>query len=193
MHQVESDASFNIEMLEKKFMRRYPNFTVRRFLCSMLVVLLPAAVSNAHHSFAPYDIYNPIEITGVAEAFPWRRPHPILTVVDDKGVSWQIEVPSRGWDRAEIPHDAIVEGDKLRIRGFPARNGSNKMALSGFEVHGTYHTVRDTINQRSAVQAAEAIESGESLESAMEKYDKPSEPREGREGRPERPPESQPE
>ena len=52
------------------------------------------------------------------------------------------------------------------------------MALSGFEVHGTYHTVRDEINQRSAREAAEAIENGESLESVLEKYDVPSPPRE---------------
>lgn len=150
---------------------------MRGFLFSLIVVLTPAAVSNAHHSFAPYDINNAIEITGVAEDFPWRRPHPTITIVDDENVSWEIEVPTRGWERAGIPHDAIKEGDRVRVRGFPARNGSSKMALSGFEVHGTYHTVRDTINQQSAREAAEAIERGESLESVMEKYDVEPPPR----------------
>ena len=142
-------------------------------------MLTPAAVSNAHHSFAPYDINNPIMISGVAESFPWRRPHPKLTVVDDQNVTWEIEVPTRGWTRAEIPQDAIKPGDEVKVRGFPARDGSSRMALSGFEVHGTYHTVREEINQRSAREAAEAIENGESLESVLEKYDVPRPPRDG--------------
>jgi hypothetical protein len=152
---------------------------MRGFLFSLLVVLAPAAVSNAHHSFAPYDINNPIIISGVTESFPWRRPHPKLTIIDDQNMSWEIEVPTRGWTRAEIPQDAIKAGDKVKVRGFPARDGSARMALSGFEVHGTYHTVREEINQRSAREAAEDIENGESLESVLEKYDVPSEPRDG--------------
>ena len=161
-------------------MRGFFGLTSSGCLFTLLVAFMPASVSHAHHSFAPYDINNAIEITGVAEEFPWRRPHPIITIVDDQDVRWEIEVPTRAWTRAEIPQDAIKAGDKVRIRGFPARNGSSKMALSGFEVHGTYHTVRDTINQESARLAAEAIENGESIESAMEKYDKPTERREPR-------------
>ena len=152
-------------------MRGCFSFTLSGFLFSLFAVLMPAAVSYAHHSFAPYDINNPIEITGVAESFPWRRPHPTLTMVDDNNVSWEIEVPTRAWTRAEIPQDAIKPGDGVRVRGFPARDGSSKMALSGFEVHGTYHTVRDEINQRSAREAAEAIDNGESLESVLERYE----------------------
>jgi len=156
-------------LAEKKYMRG--------FLFSLLVVLTPAAVSNAHHSFAPYDINNPIIISGVAESFPWRRPHPKLTVVDDQNVTWEIEVPTRGWTRAEIPQDAIKAGDEVKVRGFPARDGSSRMALSGFEVHGAYHTVREEINQRSAREAAEAIENGESLESVLERYEETNPPR----------------
>jgi hypothetical protein len=43
--------------------------------------------------------------------------------------------------------------------------------MSGFEIDGTYHTVREEIRQRSAVEAAEAIDNGESLESVLERYD----------------------
>ena len=152
-------------------MRGYFNFTRSGILFSLFVVLTPAAVSNAHHSFAPYDINNPIVISGVAESFPWRRPHPKLTLVDDESVTWEIEVPTRAWSRAEIPQDAIKAGDQVTVRGFPARDGSSNMAMSGFEIDGTYHTVREEIRQRSAVEAAEAIDNGESLESVLERYD----------------------
>jgi hypothetical protein len=152
-------------------MRGYFNFTRSGIPFSLLVVLIPAAVSNAHHSFAPYDINHPIVISGVAESFPWRRPHPKLTLVDDERVTWEIEVPTRAWTRAEIPQDAIKPGDEVTVRGFPARDGSSNMAMSGFEIDGTYHTVREEIRQRSAVEAAEAIDNGESLESVLERYD----------------------
>ena len=151
-------------------MRGYFNFTRSGILFSLLVVLIPAA-SNGHHSFAPYDINNPIVISGVAESFPWRWPHPKLTLVDDESVTWEIEVPTRAWSRAEIPQDAIKAGDQVTVRGFPARDGSSNMAMSGFEIDGTYHTVREEIRQRSAVEAAEAIDNGESLESVLERYD----------------------
>lgn len=163
---------------EKNFMRGCFGLTLSGTLFSLLAVLLPAGTSNAHHSFAPYDINNPIVITGVAESFPWRRPHPKLTLVDDDNVSWEIEVPTRAWDQAEIPHDAIKPGDTVKVRGFPARNGSSEMAMSGFEINGTYHTIREEIRQRSAVEAAEAIDNGESLESVLERYDETKSPRE---------------
>jgi len=135
-------------------------------LCS----LMAAGYAFGHHSFAPYDIRNPIEITGVAEDFVYRRPHPMLTLLDDENVEWRIEVPLRFWDRAGIAPDAIKPGDELMVRGFPARNGDPEMALAGFELNGTYYAVHEQVGQRSANEAADAIERGESLESVLERY-----------------------
>ena len=87
--------------------------------CSLIV----AGSASAHHSFAPYDIRNPIDITGVTVDFVYRRPHPMLTFVDEDNVEWEIEVPIRFWERAEIAQDAIKPGDELMVRGFPARTG----------------------------------------------------------------------
>jgi len=134
--------------------------------CSLMVT----AYAFAHHSFAPYDIRNPIDITGVAEDFVYRRPHPMLTLLDDESVEWEIEVPLRFWDRAGIAQDAIKPGDELIVRGFPARDGDPEMAMAGFELNGTYHAVHEEVGQRSANEAADAIESGESLESVLERY-----------------------
>jgi hypothetical protein len=138
-------------------------------LCS----LLATGYAFAHHSFAPYDIRNAIEITGVTEDFVYRRPHPKLILLGDENVKWEIEVPIRFWERADLPQDAIKPGDELMVRGFPARNGTPKLAMSGFEKGGTYHSIHEEIRQKSAVEAAEAIEKGESVESVLERYSEP--------------------
>ncbi len=135
-------------------------------LCSLMVT----GYTFAHHSFAPYDIRNAIEITGVTEDFVYRRPHPMLTLLDDENVEWDIEVPLMFWNRAGHPQDAIKPGDELVVRGWPARSGAPKMAMSGFELDGTYYNVLEEVRQRSGVEAAEAIERGESLESVLERY-----------------------
>ena len=134
--------------------------------CSLIV----AGSASAHHSFAPYDIRNPIDITGVTVDFVYRRPHPMLTFVDEDNVEWEIEVPIRFWERAALAQDAIKPGDDLMVRGFPARTGVPKMALAGFEKEGTFYSVHEQVGQRSANEAADAIESGESLESVLERH-----------------------
>ena len=149
------------------------NFLFRGFLLSVFAMLIPAAASYAHHSFAPYDIRNPIEISGVTEDYVYRRPHPKLSLVDEEGVSWDIEVPNRRWEQAGLATDAIEAGDQLVVRLFPARNGAPKAAMSGFTKDGAYYSVTEDVRQRSGNEAADAIESGESLEEVLERYPEP--------------------
>jgi hypothetical protein len=154
-------------------MSAYSSFVFRGFLLSVIAMLIPAAASYAHHSFAAYDIRNAVQITGVAEDFAYRRPHPKLSLVDEEGVSWEIEVPIRRWEREGYAPDAIKPGDELVVRIFPARNGSPKAAMSGFTKEGTYYIITEDVGQRSGNEAADAIESGEPLEEVLEKYAEP--------------------
>ncbi len=146
-----------------------------RLLAAICCVAAPAAIAHAHHSFAPFDIRNPVEISGVAERFLYRRPHPKLSLVDAEGVTWDIEVPIRRWERAGLEPDQIEAGDELTVRVFPARNGSPKAAMSGFTKDGEYYSVTEEIRQQSGNEAADAIEAGEALEDVLEKYSKPEE------------------
>ena len=154
-------------------MSAYSNFLFRGFLLSVSAMLIPTAASYAHHSFAPYDIRNAVEITGVAEDFSYRQPHARLSLVDEEGVSWDIEVPNRRWEQAGHATDAIKPGDQLVVRIFPARNGAPKAAMSGFTKDGTYYSVTEDVRQRSGNEAADAIESGEPLEEVLERYPEP--------------------
>lgn len=165
-------------------MSAFTKFLFRGFLVSAFAILIPAAASYAHHSFAPYDIRNPIDITGVAERFTYRRPHPQLILVDEDGISWDIEVPIRRWERENLAADAIEAGDALVVRIFPARNGSPKGAISGFAKDGTFYNVTDDVRQQSGNEAADAIEAGEPLDEVLERYPEP-EPRPESESRPE--------
>lgn len=148
-------------------------FRCRGVLLSVFAILMPAAASYAHHSFAPFDIRNAIEVTGVAKDFTYRRPHPQLILVDEDGVSWDIEVPIRRWERAGHPPDAIKAGDKLVVRVFPARNGAPKAAMSGFTKDGKYYSITEEVRQKSGNEAADAIENGEPLDKVLEKYVEP--------------------
>ena len=113
-------------------------------LCSLLVT----GYAFAHHSFAPYDIRNPIELTGVTEDFVYRNPHPRLTLLDDDNVKWEIEVPLRFWNRAGIAKDAIKPGDKLMVRVWPSRDGSPEAVMSSFELNGTHYNVHEDVGQQ---------------------------------------------
>jgi hypothetical protein len=138
-------------------------------LCSLLVT----GHAFAHHSFAPFDIRNPIEISGVTEDFVYRNPHPKLSLVDEEGVSWEIEVPTRRWVQEGLARDAIKPGDQLVVRVFPSRDGAPLAAMSGFEKDGTYYNVTEEVRQRSGNEAADAIERGEPLEEVLERYPEP--------------------
>ena len=142
-------------------------------LLPFLAVLFPAVSSYAHHSFAPYDIRKPIEITGTVDNFSYRNPHARLILIDEDGVSWDIEVPNRQWGRAGLERDAIEGGDKLIVRVFPARNDSPKGALSGFTKNDTYYSITEEIRQRSGVEAAERIAAGEAVEDVVKDYPEP--------------------
>ncbi len=77
------------------------------------------------------------------------------------------------WNRAGHPEDAIKPGDELTVRGWPHRTGAPKMAMSAFELDGTFYQVLEEVRQRSGVAAADAIEGGESVESVLERYSEP--------------------
>lgn len=157
-------------------MSAYSSFSCRALLLPVVVMLLPATASYAHHSLAPYDIRNAIEVTGVADNFVFRRPHPMLRLIDEEGVSWIIEVPLRHWQRSGVAEDAIEEGDELKVLIFPARNGDPEGAMSGFTKDGEFHSVAARIGQKEGNAAADAIERGEPLEEVLEKYKKPDGP-----------------
>jgi hypothetical protein len=97
-----------------------------------LVVLAAGSPLTAHHSFAAeFDGTNPVTITGTVTKMEWTNPHAWLHVdvtgSDGNVVSWMVEggAPNallrRGWNR-----DSVAPGTAVIVRGFRARDGSNR-------------------------------------------------------------------
>ncbi len=97
-------------------------------------VLLVGARSEAHHSFASeFDARRPVEVVGVVKEMRFSNPHSwiYITVKTDKGEvqDWAFEgaAPNallrRGFNR-----DSLPPGTEVRIRGFQARDRTNRAA-----------------------------------------------------------------
>ena len=104
--------------------------------------LVPIAHVAAHHSPAMlYDLTREITVVGVVTEYQLGNPHMrIYLDVDNQGKTekWLAEGGSRtqlmrvGWTGAEV-----VPGDKVTVRGHPARDSSS------FLIHMEYLTLPD--------------------------------------------------
>ena len=81
-----------------------------------------APLTNAHHSFAMFDLENSIELHGIVKEFQWSNPHTwiqlIVTDENGKETEWSLEgapvnmLAHRGWK-----HDSIKPGDEITVVG----------------------------------------------------------------------------
>lgn len=111
--------------------------------------------SQAHHSFAIYDIDNKIERTGVLTKFVFSNPHIelVLEVEREDGAkeTWIIESMNPGrWDRSGNPRDVASVGETVTILGWPARDGTDEMALSTIITDRGTTVVIEQVRQRRA-------------------------------------------
>ena len=98
------------------------------------VAVLGGVRAMAHHSFASeFDANRPVEVVGVVKEMRFSNPHSwiYLTVKTDSGdvQDWAFEgaAPNallrRGFNR-----DSLPAGTEIRIRGFQARDRTNRAA-----------------------------------------------------------------
>lgn len=96
---------------------------------AVFAVILPA---HAHHSFAKFDLRNSIEIEGEVTDVRWQNPHIRFTVrgsaADGRVQIWNLETNSPGiLRRAGIEAGLVAVGDRVKVAGNPAVNGSPEM------------------------------------------------------------------
>jgi hypothetical protein len=100
-----------------------------------ILALAGGGSALAHHSFAVFfDETRAVSVEGVVTAFRFTNPHGTIALdVTRPGGQvqhWRVETNApvvlqrRGWTRA-----SLRPGDRVRIDGWPARDGSNYMRL----------------------------------------------------------------
>jgi hypothetical protein len=91
-------------------------------------VIGPTA-AHAHHAFAGFfDMQTTTEISGIVTEMLWRNPHVRFSVRADSGEIWQIETNSVSiLQRMDIGAELFGVGDRVRLAGGAARNGSPAM------------------------------------------------------------------
>ena len=126
--------------------------------CRLVLTALMAGCffeSQAHHSFAIYDIDNKIQRTGVLTKFEFAQPHIQLVLeaelADGSKETWEIEsMAPRRWDSFEHPRDVAAVGETVTILGWPARDGSDTMALSTIITERGTTVILEEVRQRRA-------------------------------------------
>ncbi|HXP82342.1 MAG TPA: DUF6152 family protein [Verrucomicrobiae bacterium] len=106
-----------------------------------LVCLLAAIPAFGHHGSAEYETEQVVTVEGVVKQFEWTNPHTWLyvTVANDKGeiAEWAGEAGApgmlarRGWTS-----HSFKPGDKVKMSGRPAKNGSKQMLISKVQTDG---------------------------------------------------------
>ena len=86
-------------------------------------------LSQAHHAFGGFfDMGTMTEIEGVVTEMSWRNPHVRFGVRTDDGNVWQIETNSVSiLRRMDINADVFGVGDRVRLAGGAAKDGSHAM------------------------------------------------------------------
>jgi hypothetical protein len=105
--------------------------TSRMWLAAFAALLLTGARLVAHHEIlAKFDDHKPVTLNGIVTLVDWRNPHVhvFMNVADAAGaVNWAIELEGpidlerSGWSR-----ESLRPGDRIRVAGFAARNGSHQ-------------------------------------------------------------------
>jgi len=105
--------------------------TISRLSVLAVALLLPLAASG-HHSFPEHFNTSQIaEIEGEVTDVQWSNPHVSFTMRTADGEIWKIESNSiRGFERRQISRDVIRVGNRFRLAGFPARDGSHELYTS---------------------------------------------------------------
>jgi len=120
--------------------------TSRVWLAAFAALLLAGARLIAHHEIlAKFDDHKPVTLNGIVTLVDWRNPHVhvFMNVADAAGaVNWAIELEGpidlerSGWSR-----ETLRPGDRIRVAGFGARNGSHQAWGNSVVVRATGKSV----------------------------------------------------
>ena len=99
------------------------------------VSIFLASQTEAHHSFAAYDLSWIVTVNGTVKEFRWGAPHAALLIVykNDKGQAVDLMVQSgspAAFSRQGFNPNDFKAGQKVELSYHPNRNGSLGGAMS---------------------------------------------------------------
>jgi hypothetical protein len=107
-------------------------------------LLLAVSTADAHHSFsAEFDAEKPKTLEGIVTKVEWTNPHVwiYLNVKDPatgKTSNWGAEMgPPHGLQRNGWRRDTLQIGTAIKVEGFLARNGSDRVNARTVTIAGT--------------------------------------------------------
>lgn len=117
-----------------------------RTLSSLFIAFMAlgtSLVAHAHHSFsAEFDVGRPVLLQGTVRDLEWTNPHAWLHLdtVDEQGnvQQWAIELLGvNALVRSGFSPKTVKPGDKLTVKGFGSRDGSNTANASAVNRTGS--------------------------------------------------------
>ena len=129
----------------------------------LLGALLCAGSALAHHSFsAEFDADKPVSIEGIVTKVDWANPHVWIYVnVKDAGTgqvkNWGAELgPPHGLQRSGWQRTTLKIGEQVKIDGFLARNGDQRMNARTVTLASTGGRPGQTLDAASSKNAEPA-------------------------------------
>lgn len=104
-----------------------------------LGLFFPSQPLIVHHGLARFDSTHIVEMLGTITDFQWVNPHAYVyaDLIDAHGktANWTLECGSLGMlSRFGWSPNVIKRGDKVKVRGFVAKDGTPYMSLSRIEL-----------------------------------------------------------
>jgi len=119
---------------------------------------LAAGAAIAHHSFAAeFDSEKPIELSGIVTKVEWTNPHVwfYINVRDEETgevSNWGAEMgPPHGLQRRGWRRDTLAIGEAVKVSGFMARNGSNRVNARSVTLATTGGAPGETLDADSSI------------------------------------------
>jgi hypothetical protein len=99
-----------------------------------LVAAFAPLVASAHHSSSRFDATQTVAFDGVVTGVRWANPHVYLSVEQTTAagetIEWEVElVGPSALRRLNWSRDDVRVGDRVSVRGNPARNGAHSLNL----------------------------------------------------------------
>ena len=103
-----------------------------RLVAMMAIVLLAgAALTEAHHSRAEFDLTKEVTFVGTVKRIAWTNPHTYIHVEvtdgEGRGTEWAVEFGAIGQLlRAGWTPQTLKPGDKVKVVGNPAKDPAGR-------------------------------------------------------------------